>query len=168
MEDIMSAIIGFLTNKYFLINCLICFIMLEKGLSGVKLLHKRKSEVSDGDEKYSSFRRNDLHRFHRPILYLLAPFILIRFASGVVAWASLAIITRITMIGHKQGDPVDGFRGWFLHFCIKCTAKISMMIIGCFFIDIKNVTVDYQEYLGPDWNKNGIDFDKCGSIVVNH
>ena len=63
---------------------------------------------------------------------------------------------------------VDGFRGWFLHFCIKCTAKINMMCIGCFFIDIKNVTVDYGEYLGPEWNKNGIDFDKCGSIVVNH
>ena len=41
MEDIASAIIGFLTNKYFLINCVICIIMLEKGLSGMKLLYKR-------------------------------------------------------------------------------------------------------------------------------
>jgi len=164
----VSSIIGFLTNKYFLINCVICIIMLEKGLSGMKLLYKRRAEVKDGDEKFSSFRRNDLDRIHRPILYLFAPWMLIRFGTGISAWAVLAIITRIVMIGHKQGDPVDGFRGWFLHFCIKCTAKINMMCIGCFFIDIKNVTVDYGEYLGPEWNKNGIDFDKCGSIVVNH
>ena len=168
MENIVSSIIGFLTNKYFLINCVICIIMLEKGLSGMKLLYKRRAEVKDGDEKFSSFRRNDLDRIHRPILYLFAPWMLIRFGTGISAWAVLAIITRIVMIGLKQGDPVDGFRGWFLHFCIKCTAKINMMCIGCFFIDIKNVTVDYGEYLGPEWNKNGIDFDKCGSIVVNH
>jgi hypothetical protein len=169
MEDIGSTVIGFLTNKYFLINCVICIIMLEKGLSGVKLLHKRKAaNIEDNDEKYESFRRNDLHRFHRPILYLFSPFILMRYGTAVVSWAILATTTRIVMIGHKEGDPISGFRGWFLHFCIKYTAKITMICIGCFFIDIKNVEVDYEEYLGPDWKKNGIDFDKCGSVVVNH
>lgn len=101
MENIGSAVIGFLTNKYFLLNCVICIIMLEKGLSGMKLLYKRKAEVKDGDEKFSSFKRNDLNRIHRPILYLFAPWMLIRFATGITAWALLAIITRITMIGHK-------------------------------------------------------------------
>jgi hypothetical protein len=168
METIGTAIYGILTSKYFLINCVICFAMLEKGLSGMHLLNKRKATVTDGDEKYHSFRRNDLHRIHRPILYLFAPFLLLRFAIGLSSWIILALITRIVMIGHKQGTPVDGFRGWFLHFCIKYAAKIQMICLGCFFIDVKNVTVDYEEYLGPDWKKNGIDFDKCGSIVANH
>ena len=168
MEGIGSAIIGFLTHPYFLVNWVICIIMLETGLKAIKPLYKKKEGDKERDEKYHSFKRNDLHRIWRPILYIIAPFMLIRWVIGVSAWVLLAIITRIVMIGHKQGEPVNGCRGWFLHFCIKCTAKINMICLGCFFIDIKDVKVDYTEYLGPGWDKNGVDFNKCGYIVVNH
>jgi hypothetical protein len=41
-------------------------------------------------------------------------------------------------------------------------------MVGCLYLDLKNQYIDYSEYLGPDWKKNGVDYDKCGSTVVNH
>lgn len=144
MESIGAAIIGFLTNKYFLINCVICIVMLETGLKAVKPLYNKKDGDKERDEKYHSFKRNDLHRIHRPILYIFAQFMLIRWIIGIIAWAILALVTRLVMIGHKQGDPVVGCRKVIFRFFIVCTAKINMIMLGCFFLDIKNVYVDYE------------------------
>jgi 1-acyl-sn-glycerol-3-phosphate acyltransferase len=41
-------------------------------------------------------------------------------------------------------------------------------MLGCPVINSKNVFYDYEEYLGPGWDKNGVDYDKCGSVVANH
>jgi lysophosphatidylcholine acyltransferase/lyso-PAF acetyltransferase len=93
---------------------------------------------------------------------------LMRWVIGIGSWAVLWLSTKIAMIGHKKDQPLKGFRKWYIQFTVATCAKICMICLGCFFINIKNVHVDYEEYLGADWNKNGVDFDKCGSTVVNH
>jgi hypothetical protein len=60
MESIVNSIVGFVTNKYFLINWVICIGMLEHGLKSVKPLYTKKDGDKERDEKYSSFKRNDL------------------------------------------------------------------------------------------------------------
>jgi hypothetical protein len=157
-----------LTSKYFLINWVVCILLIEHGLKSVTPLYAKKAGDKERDEKFYAFKRNDLSRIHRPVLYLFAPWMLIRWVSGLTVWAVLSLTTQLILIGHKPEDPLTGFKKAFIRFTVGGSGKILLMLFGCYWVDIENKYADYEEYLGPDWKKDGVDFDKCGSTVVNH
>lgn len=164
----MDYVVGFFTSKLFMANCVICIIMLETGLRAVQPLYPKKSGDKERDEKYKAFRRNDLHLIYRPVLYLFAPFMLIRWIGGIAAWSFCAIMTKIIMIGQKKDTPLTGLRNTLMVANVRLCAKINMVLLGCLFINIQNVFVDYSEYLGPEWTKEKAYWGKAGSTVVNH
>ena len=120
--------------------------MLEVGLKAVKPLYPKNDADRARDEKYRSFRRNDLHRIHRPILYLFAPFMLVRWIVGICAWAFLSLMTKLILIGHKRDKPILGLRRTLLIFNLKLCAKINLVMVGCLFINIQDTYYDYSEY----------------------
>jgi hypothetical protein len=120
----MNFIVGFFTSKLFLANCVICIIMLEYGLYAVKPLYPKNAVDKARDEKYKAFRRNDLHRFHRPILYILAPFMLIKCLIGIFAWVLCAFLTKIIMMGQKRDTPLNKLKLTLMTYNVKLCAKI--------------------------------------------
>jgi hypothetical protein len=147
----MDYIVGFLTSKWFLANCLICFIMLEYGLNSIKPLYPKNAGDKERDEKYKAFKRNDLNRIHRPILYIFAPFMMIRWIIGILAWVLCALMTKIIMIGQIRDTPLSPLRTTLMAYNVKLCAKINLLWLGCLFINIEDFYVDYSEYLGPEW-----------------
>jgi hypothetical protein len=95
----MDFIYSVLTSKLFIANWVISIIFLEMALKSIKRLYPTKPEHKERDEKYSAFKRNDLHCFWRPVLYFWVPSLLLRMLIGVGAWAILALIMRIVLIG---------------------------------------------------------------------
>ena len=164
----MDYVVSILTSKWFIANTVISIILLELALKAVKPLMQTKPEHKTRDEKYKPFKRNDLHLYYRPILYLYVPTLVVRLLLSLIAWALLALIMKVVLIGQKRDDPLNGWKRWFLTWCSTICSKINLVAVGCFFINTKNEYVNYEEYLGAGWDKNGVDYDKCGSVVANH
>ena len=164
----MDYVVSILTSKLFIANAVVSIGLLELALKEVKLLIQTKAEHKTRDDKFKPFKRNDLHLYYRPILYLYVPTLIVRLLVCAIAWALLAVIMKIVLIGQKRDDPLIGWKKWFCTWCCTICSKINLTALGCFFINTKNEFVNYEEYLGEGWDNNGVDYDKCGSIVANH
>ena len=88
----MDYIVGFLTSKLFIANCIFCVIMLEYGLNAIKPLYPKNDKDRERDEYYRAFKRNDLNRISRPILYLFVPFMPFRWLIGIGSWTFCAFV----------------------------------------------------------------------------
>jgi hypothetical protein len=93
---------------------------------------------------------------------------LIRWIVGIIAWTFCALMTKIIMIGQNRDEPLSSLRTTMMTYNVRLCAKINMVMLGCIFIDLKDVYVDYSEYLGPEWKKQKVQYGNAGSTVVNH
>ena len=134
----MDYITSVITSKWFIANTVISIGLLEVALMNIKKLRHTKPEHKTRDQKYSPFRRNDLYLFYRPILYLFIPTLLLRIIIGVTAWAILAMIMKIVLIGRARDEPLIGWKLTFLTWCSTICSKINLLIVGCWFINTKN------------------------------
>jgi 1-acyl-sn-glycerol-3-phosphate acyltransferase len=134
----MDYIVSILTSKWFIVNTVISICLLELALYNVKFLRQTKPEHKARDDKFLPFKRNDLHLFWRPILYLCTPTFVLRIVIGVGAWAILALIMKIVLIGRTRDEPLIGWKLWFLTWCSTICSKINLMIVGCWYVDTGN------------------------------
>ena len=108
----MEAIIGILTSKLFIINCVLGFALLEYALHCIKPLYKVKKELND---KYPGFKRCDLDKIKRINFIIMIPFILFRV---VFAWSSIAfkwIGIKMVYLTKDPKEPKDRWTGWRYH-----------------------------------------------------
>ena len=74
----------------------------------------------------------------------MTPTFVVRLIMGVGAWALLALVMRIILIGRSRDEPLIGWKLNFLTWCSTICAKINLIIVGCWFIDSKTEYVDYS------------------------
>lgn len=134
----MEFILSILTSKWFIANAVISIILLELALQKVKPLRQTMPEHKARDEKYKPFKRNDLHLYYRPVLYFFVPSLLLRMVIGIGAWAVLALVMKIVLIGRTRDEPLIGWKLTFLTWCSTICSKINLCIVGCLFINTKN------------------------------
>jgi hypothetical protein len=92
----------------FLINFAISIVMLEFGLHGMKPLYPTTQAHKDRDLKYKAFVRHDLGSINRPFLYLMAPFMLVRWVIAASGWL-MCWVTCWTVSWFKtKGTPYSG------------------------------------------------------------
>ena len=108
----------------FLVNCVISILMLEFGLHGMKPLYPSTQAHRDRDAKYRPFVRHDLHKIHRPILYLMAPFMLIRWAISVSGWLMCWFTCWSVSWFKKKGTPYSGVLQTIIKYQFKFTSKL--------------------------------------------
>jgi hypothetical protein len=83
-----------------LVNWILGIALVEWALLKIKPLHIKTKKDEEMAQKYPAFRRNDLHKIYRPVLYLLAPLVLLKFALGVgTAWI-ISLWVRVFIFGH--------------------------------------------------------------------
>jgi hypothetical protein len=91
--------------------------------------------------------------------------VIIRFLAAVFFAIVLNVFGILLIIGHKKGQPFAPWR----NFCIGMLSKfVCRGIIHCgpnVFIKFRRPTVDYAQYLGPDWKPV---YEGASTIVGNH
>mgnify|MGYP006101068565 CR=1 FL=1 len=115
--------------------------------------------------KYRAFRRNDLHKVSRPILYLLAPLTFLRFFVGWGCIVLIWIYIKIFLYNHKGKDPIpenkkDGFRRF-----LYLMSRIILAMMSGIHVNQPKIYACYKEYLGPDWKPK---WKGPGTVVSNH
>ena len=151
--------------KYFLIQYLLSIVLIEWALAKLKPLRPRNDEDKMRDEKFEPFKRNDLHKVNRFVLYITCPLLFLRFFLGWFGIVICSICIFFLSIGHQHGSPYKGWKYNVVRFCTKWAARNGMMMMAIFKIEEPLLTTDYRKYLGPDWKIT----HKCpGTIVSNH
>ena len=120
----------------FLINCIISVLLLEFGLQGMKPLYPTTQAHRDRDAKYKAFVRHDLDRINRPFLYLMAPFMLIRWLLAASGWLMCWFTCWIISWFKKKGTPYSGVLQTVIRYQFIFTAKLQMVLMGCWAIDV--------------------------------
>lgn len=161
----MDSIISILTNKWFILNCIFSIILLEWSFSKIKPLFPKNQSDIERDKKYPSFRRNDLNKISRPILYLLAPTVFLRVFIGYFTIMICSVIIFSISLSHKRGDPYKGWKLKVVTICCSITARVTILMMSCLWVDTKQIKADYSKWLGPDWKMT---FERPGSIISNH
>ena len=135
------------------------------------LLQKSKT-LLDAYKKYPEFARNDYHKAIRassgPLyLFIVAPFVLLKFSIGWGALAVAAIIVKFMMLFNKEGEPLDKdkFTYKFLELVGMTTARIALASLGISKMNEEKVAVDYSHYLGPGWKPT---YNNAGTVICNH
>ena len=131
----MDSIISILTNKWVILNNVLSIILLEWSFSKIKPLFPKNQNDIDRDNKYPSFKRNDLYRISRPILYLLAPFLFLRVVIGYTAIAICSVIIFTISMSQKRGDPYHGWKLKVVTFCCSITARVTILMMSCFWVN---------------------------------
>ena len=161
----MDSIISILTNKWVILNNILSIILLEWSFTKIKPLFPKNQSDIDRDNKYPPFKRNDLHKISRPMLYLLAPMVFLRVLIGYGAIMICSMIIFALSLSQKRGAPYTGWKLKVVAFCCSVTARITILMMSCFWVDTKRIEKDYSKWLGPDWKMT---FEKPGSVISNH
>ena len=109
-----------------------------------------------------------MNRIKRSALYLHTPFILIKWAIGIFAWLVSYLVSKFVLCRSKKGEPLSKFHSALIRWSFKFTARMSMIMVNCWKITVKQTYVDYSKYLGPNWKDDGINYKRSGSVVTNH
>jgi hypothetical protein len=115
--------------------------------------------------KYPTFKRNDLNKVSRPILYILAPLTFFRF---IIGWGSIVMLwvwTKLWIIGLNRKDPIPEWKRKFIKFGCNLSARIVILMMSGVHINEPKINADYRKYLGPDWKPS---FKNPGTIISNH
>lgn len=106
-------------------------MIVEWALSKFKKLQLKSEKDREMAEKYPAFKRNDLHKVSRPILYLLAPLTFLRFMVGWGSIVMLYIYIKIILWGHKKGVPIsESMRQWVAGACRLSARMVILMMSG--------------------------------------
>jgi len=109
-------------------------ILLEWSLATLKPLYSKNLEQEKRDNKYYSFKRNDLHKISRPISYLLAPTLIPRVILGWGAMASCSLVIYCISLTHKKGEPYSGWKLAVINFSCNVSARIVLLTMSIFYI----------------------------------
>jgi hypothetical protein len=154
-----------LTNKWVILNNVICFLMVEWAFRKLKPLYPKTESDKIRDEKYPSFSRRDLDRVSRPWFFLLAPTIFIKATLAYGSLAILSIIIFFISVSHKRGEPYSGWKYDLIKTSCRWSARNVLFMVSVLWVDEIKVDYDYTKYLGEDWKPTNA---KPGSIVSNH
>lgn len=133
----MDTIISILTNKWFIINTIIGILSIEWGLKLFQPLYPKNNEDRERDNKYSPFKRNDLNTINRPMLYIMAPFMICKTIIGWSAIVTCSIFVYIISLSNKRGDPYSGWKLQFVKWSMSFAARISIYVVGGYWIKTK-------------------------------
>lgn len=89
-------LVDILTSKLFLINWLIGILLVEFSLYKTKVVRKVNE---DRDSKYPAFRRVDVHKWKRPLLYIGAVLLPIKVILSFCIIVFYVTFLSILMIG---------------------------------------------------------------------
>jgi hypothetical protein len=131
----------------------------------IKPLHARSKKDEEMASKYPAFRRNDLHKISRPVLYLLAPLVFVKFIMGWSAACLNSLIVQVIVVGHKFGTPIPIWRQKLITPVCHYLARVMLASVSAYTIDMQNVNLDYKKYLGPD---SKLTFENPSTVVSNH
>lgn len=131
----MDSIISILTNKWVILNNVLSFILLEWSFSKMKPLFPKNEKDKERDEKYPPFKRNDLNKLNRPILYLLAPTVFARVFIGYFTIMICSFIVFTISLSHKRGDPYTGWKLKVVSHCTSFTARVTILMMSCLWVD---------------------------------
>ena len=158
----MGNIISF---KFFVINWLLSIITVEWALSKLEPCRIKTEKDKELAKKYPEFKRNDLHKIRRPILYLLAPFTFLRFVIGWFSVVLLCLGINIFLIGHEKDKPLPKWRFKLIKFINWLAGRVILLMMGVLYVDMPNIKADYSKYLGPDWKPTS---KGAGVKISNH
>ena len=161
----MDNVISILTNKWVILNNVLSIILLEWSFSKLKPLYPKTEQDNKRDEVYLPFKRNDLHKLSRPILYVMAPTIFLRVVIGYCAMGLCSVTIYLISLTHKRGDPYSGWKLKVVTFACSVSARIVILLMSCLYLDEKKVQTDYSKWLGPEWKMS---FEKPGTVISNH
>lgn len=116
-------------------------------------------------DKYPAFKRNDLHKVSRPLLYLLAPLTFIRFAIG---WGSIACLwawVKLWTIGLDSRAPIPEWKRKIIRAGCTASARTVILMMSGIHINEPKLNIDYSAYLGPDWKPS---WKNPGTVISNH
>lgn len=169
MQEVYEAIFFVLgyhwAIKWILLDWIVGILLIEWALTKYNPLRVVTAKDQEQADKYPEFRRNDCHKVTRPYLYILAPFMLIRFFTGwgMAGWCS--VTTQIAMIGHPWGEVIPMWRRRIIIWISWCTARVILASMGTLFVNTEDVEADYSKYLGPDWKPT---LENASTIISNH
>ena len=148
-----------------MINCVLSILLIEWALSKLKPLRPITAEQKALHQKYKAFRRNDLDKINRIVLYAASPITFLRFLIG---WGSIminSIFVFLISCFHKRGEPYKGIPYLLVKYSLSYAARIVMFMMSAWKIDEIKLKTDYSKYLGPDWKRT---YDNPGTIISNH
>jgi hypothetical protein len=71
---------------------------------------------------------------------------------GSIALTAIGIF--FLSLNHKSGTAYTGWKFTLIKFMCYCSARLTLLAVGIFYIDEEKVDFDYKKYLGPDWKEN--------------
>jgi hypothetical protein len=95
----MEQVIGFVSSKLFIGNLVLCVVLLELGMRPLKKMYPKNAADRERDIKYAPFVRMDLKKINRLKMIPFIPFFLLKWGLTIVAWAILAMMTKLLYIG---------------------------------------------------------------------
>ena len=151
--------------KYFVVNCLLSIILIEWALAKLKPMIPKNEADKKRDLQFPEYKRNDIHKINRFVLYLTCPFFFIRFFIGWFGIAVCSFFIFVLSLGHEHRSPYKGWKYTIVRFCTKWAARNVMNCMAILRIEEPLLKSDYRQYLGPDWK---ITHTCPGTIVSNH
>ena len=160
----MSAILDCVTSTCFLASTIIGILFIEFALMKTKVV-RNVNEERDG--KYPSFRRTDVKKWSRLILYLSAPLVPWRILACVLLMVSLLLASKILFVLNKGQPQLSPSKQKFLKYFTQYVSRFTIFFApGIYWLNIVRPKVDYSKYLGPEWK--GPRYDRCSTVVSNH
>jgi hypothetical protein len=92
MQFIINLFVGFFTSKIMIFNIILSWILLEYGFYRINPLRQTKPDHIERDKIYLPFKRNDLHKHHRLVLYILLPLMIPRIILSMLGLAITNLI----------------------------------------------------------------------------
>lgn len=151
--------------KYFAVNWALSIALVEWALLKYQPLRIKTEKDREMAEKFPAFRRNDLHKVNRLILYLLAPLVFARFFIG---WGSVALLwvwVKLVAMGHNPMTPMPPWRRKLIRIATTACARVVLLMMSGLRVNEPKLEVDYSEYLGPDWQPS---YENPGTVISNH
>ena len=100
-------------------------------------------------------------------VHIVSILILPRVIGFVVISLILAVTIRLVMIGSKEGEPITGWRKFVVKVVGRCCTRAGLFLQSFLRVEHKYVSVDYSEWLGPDWKAHQ-PHEKPPIIIANH
>jgi hypothetical protein len=117
------------------------------------------------DKQYEAFRMRPMSPLARVPLYISSPFSLLRFFIGWSAAVTNGFFLAALEAIHDSKKPFSAFEKFLINWSTKLTAHVVLSCANLFSLTISRPKVDYNEYLGDEWE---LTYDSPGCIVSNH
>ena len=130
----------------------------------------KNQEEIDRDKKYAAFRKTDAFHaesiLYRLILYMMTPFIPIRFVFGtsVAVWCCVSA-KFVLLLGGSTPETLNSVQTWLIYGINKVAGFLLLQCFSIMWTFKSRPKVCYKKYLGPDWKP---DYGLSGCLIGNH